>query len=80
VDYPDQHDIARSDVVIPDEPALISLICLRLSGLVECSSHQFQRKRSGGSINITCINFTTFPATYFANFSSEMVSLGGDPF
>ena len=86
MDYPDQYDMTRSDVVIPYEPALIAIIVamiginISLSNLVEWSSRQFLRERIGSNMKITSINFKTLPATYFANFPSEMGSLGGDPF
>lgn len=76
--------MTRSDVVIPYEPALIAIIVatigINLSRLAEWSSRQFLRERVGSNMEITSMNFKTLPATYFANFSSEMGSLGGDPF
>ena len=84
MDYPDQYDMTRSDVVIPNEPALtritIVMISMVLSKLVEWSSRQFLRKNVGSDMEITSMNFKTFPATYFANFSNGIGSLGGDPF
>jgi hypothetical protein len=74
--------MARGDVVIPNEPASIAIIGMDLSNLVEWFLHQSHREleRAGSSMHITSINFKTLPATYFANLSSEMGSLGGDPF
>ena len=78
--------MVRSNVVIRDEPASIRLgvaiimIGVGLRSLIGMNFTSVSQGASGSSINITSMNLNTLPATYFANFSSETVSLGSDPF
>jgi hypothetical protein len=51
-DRSNQYDMARGDVVIPNEPALIAIISLELGILMECFSYQFHKECPGSRINL----------------------------
>ena len=78
LDGPDQRDIARSDVLVPNAISLpvIAVVAVVVFVLRNLLGPDISLLEKGAGSKVTSMNFKVFFATCLANVSSEIVSLG----